>query len=82
MDLGEAYPCLVVAVSRGKIDEKIGEKSMEFKEKSEEKVGVSEAQAKNIPKIYQEISRDQKIPGLRNPRISILEKSLDKKSRD
>ena len=38
------------------IDGKIGEKSMESKMKSEEKVGVSEAQAKNIPKIYREIS--------------------------
>ena len=34
----------------------IGEKSMESKLKSEEKVGVSEAQAKNVPKIYREIS--------------------------
>ena len=38
------------------IDGKIGEKSMESKMKSEENVGVSEAQAKNIPKIYREIS--------------------------
>ena len=38
------------------IDGKIGEKSMESKMKSEEKVGVSEAPAKNIPKIYREIS--------------------------
>ena len=38
------------------IDGKIGEKSMESQMKSEEKVGVSEAQAKNIPKIYREIS--------------------------
>ena len=37
-------------------DGKIGEKSMESEMKSEEKVGVSEAQAKNIPKIYREIS--------------------------
>ena len=39
-----------------KIDGKIGEESMESKMKSEEKVVVSEAQAKNIPKIYREIS--------------------------
>ena len=38
------------------IDGKIGEKSMESKMKSEEKVGVCEAQAKNTPKIYREIS--------------------------
>ena len=38
------------------IDGKIGEKSVESKMKSEENVGVSEAQAKNIPKIYREIS--------------------------
>ena len=31
---------------------------------------------------YPEKSRDKKIPGLRNPGISILEKSRDKKSRD
>ena len=37
-------------------DGKLGEKSMESKMKSEEKVGVSEAQTKNIPKIYREIS--------------------------
>ena len=37
-------------------DGKIGETSMESEMKSEEKVGVSEAQAKNIPKIYREIS--------------------------
>ena len=37
-------------------DGEIGKKSMESKMKSEEKVGVSEAQAKNIPKIYREIS--------------------------
>ena len=37
-------------------DGKIGEKSMESKRKSEEKVGVSEAHAKNVPKIYREIS--------------------------
>ena len=37
-------------------DGKIGEKSMESEMKSEEKVGVSEAQAKNVPKIYREIS--------------------------
>ena len=37
-------------------DGKIGEKSMESKMKSEEKVGVSETQAKNIPKIYREVS--------------------------
>ena len=38
------------------IDGKIGEKSLESKMKSEEKAGVSEAQTKNIPKIYREIS--------------------------
>ena len=37
-------------------DGKIGEKSMESETKSEEKVGVSVAQAKNILKIYREIS--------------------------
>ena len=37
-------------------DGKLGEKSMESEIKSEEKVGISEAQAKNIPKIYREIS--------------------------
>jgi hypothetical protein len=31
---------------------------------------------------YPEKSRDQKIPGLRNPGILIPEKSRDKKSRD
>ena len=38
------------------IDGKIGEKSKESKIKSEEKVGVSEVQAINVPKIYRENS--------------------------
>ena len=56
------------------IDGKIVEKSMEYKLKSEEKVGVSEAQAKNIPKIYREISPIKSKKG--KNRIKMIAKSI------
>ena len=52
----EKVPEVNCSPIKNNIDGKIGEKSTESKMKPEEKVGVSEAQAKNIPKIYREIS--------------------------
>ena len=49
--------------------------NVEDKYWSEIKVGIT---VRNVDGI----SRDQKIPGLRNPGILIPEKSQDKKSRD
>jgi hypothetical protein len=74
---GNCSPIKNLDLSEEKMDTivgKIGEESMESKMKSEETEGVSEAQAKNVPKIYREISpiKSKKGKARRNVAKSII----------